>query len=371
MKGKSIHYISVILIFLLTFPISNLYSEEGNKHGEIHDENTVHDEEEGFNAGAMIIEHVKDSYEWHIFSIGETHVSIYLPVILYNTETGNLEVFCSKHFHHGHSAYKGYHIVQKGGNKGKIVYTDNSGHESFPLDFSITKTVLAFMISSVLLMIIFISIANRYKKRKKQAPKGLQSLLEPLILFIRDDVAIPAIGKDKYLKYMPYLLTIFFFIFFNNILGIIPIFPGGANVTGNITVTGTIALFTFIITTTVGNKNYWQHIFNAPGVPWWLKFPIPLMPVVELMGVFTKPFVLMIRLFANILAGHLIILGFVSLIFVFGAINMWLGYGVSIVSIIFGLFMSLLELLVAFIQAYVFTMLSSLYFGMATEEEHH
>lgn len=371
MKGKSIHYLAAILVFLLIFPLDNLYSEEGHDDKEAHRGAIEHLEEEAFNAGDMLIEHVKDSYEWHIFTIGETHVSVYLPVILYNTETGNLDIFCSKNFHHGHSSYNGYHISQKGVNKGKIVYTDNRVHESLPLDFSITKTVLAIMISSVLLMIIFISIANRYKKRKKQTPKGLQSLLEPVILFIKDDVAIPAIGKDKYLKYMPYLLTIFFFIFFNNILGIIPIFPGGANVTGNITVTGTMALFTFIITTAVGNKNYWQHIFNAPGVPWWLKFPIPLLPIVELMGVFTKPFVLMIRLFANILAGHLIILGFISLIFVFGAINMYLGYGVSIVSIIFGLFMSLLELLVAFIQAYVFTMLSALYFGMATEEEHH
>jgi F-type H+-transporting ATPase subunit a len=169
---------------------------------------------------------------------------------------------------------------------------------------------------------------------------------------------------------MPYLLTLFFFIFLNNLLGLVPIFPGGANVTGNIAVTMVLALFTFVITTFSGNKEYWMHIINTPGVPWWLKIPVPLMPVVELIGVFTKPFVLMVRLFANITAGHIIVLGFISLIFIFGELNAGLGFGVSIVSIAFAIFMFLLELLVAFIQAYVFTLLSALYFGMATEEHH-
>jgi F-type H+-transporting ATPase subunit a len=170
---------------------------------------------------------------------------------------------------------------------------------------------------------------------------------------------------------MPFLLTVFFFIFLNNLLGIVPFFPGGANVTGNIAVTGVMAVFTFLITSFSGNKAYWGHIINAPGVPWWLKFPIPLMPVVEIVGVFTKPFVLMVRLFANITAGHTIILGFISLIFIFGNINDFLGLGIGIgFSIPFAVFMSLLELLVAFIQAYVFTLLSALYFGMAIEEHH-
>ena len=153
-------------------------------------------------------------------------------------------------------------------------------------------------------------------------------------------------------------------------MGIIPIFPGGANVTGNIGITMVLALFTFIITTINGNKAYWGHIINAPGVPWWLKIPIPLMPVVELIGVFTKPFVLMVRLFANITAGHIIILGFISLIFIFGNMNMAMGYGVSVISVLFAVFMGILELLVAFIQAYVFTLLSAIYFGMAVEEHH-
>ena len=171
---------------------------------------------------------------------------------------------------------------------------------------------------------------------------------------------------------MPYLLTIFFFIFLNNILGLIPIFPGGANVTGNIAVTMVMAVFTFILTTVSGNKHYWIDIVNTPGVPWWLKLPIPLMPVVEIIGVITKPFVLMVRLFANMAAGHIITLGFISLIFIFGAMNVALGYGVSVGAVAFMIFMNLLELLVAFIQAYVFTLLSALYFGLATiEPEHH
>jgi F-type H+-transporting ATPase subunit a len=218
--------------------------------------------------------------------------------------------------------------------------------------------------------VIFTSVARAYRRRAGQSPKGLQSLLEPIILFVRDDVARAAIGH-KADKYLPYLLTLFFFIFFNNVLGLIPIFPFGANITGNLAVTGIMALITFLITTFSGNRAYWAHIFNTPGVPWWLKIPLPLMPIVEFMGVFTKPFVLMVRLFANITAGHIIILGFMSLIFIFANIQSYLGLAVAPVSIAFGIFMGFLELLVAFIQAYVFTLLSALYFGMATEEHHH
>jgi F-type H+-transporting ATPase subunit a len=218
-------------------------------------------------------------------------------------------------------------------------------------------------------MFIFISVAKTYKKNKGKAPKGLQSFMEPLIIFVRDPIAKASIQKNPE-KFMPFLLSVFFFIFLNNLLGLVPILPGGANLTGNITVTMVLALFTLIITTINGNKNYWVHIVNAPGVPWWLKLPVPLMPLVELIGVITKPFVLMVRLFANITAGHIIALGFYSLIFIFGSQNMGAGYGISVVSIAFTIFMMILELLVAFIQAYVFTLLSALYFGMATEEHH-
>jgi len=193
--------------------------------------------------------------------------------------------------------------------------------------------------------------------------------VEPVILFVRDDIARPAIGH-KYKRFMPYLLTLFFFILVNNLMGLIPFFPFGANVTGNIAVTLVLALFTFLITTFSSTKTYWLHIVNTPGVPWWLKFPLPLMPIVELMGVFIKPFVLMVRLFANITAGHIIVIGFFSLIFLFGEMNVAMGFGASVISVLFTVFMSFLELLVAFIQAYVFTLLSALYFGMAVEEGH-
>ncbi|MGC8865755.1 MAG: F0F1 ATP synthase subunit A [Bacteroidales bacterium] len=320
-----------------------------------------------FNAGQMIMEHVTDAHEWHIFSIGHTHVSIPLPVILWHE--GRLYVFNFSQFHHGESTYKGFKYMTDGPLKGKIVYiSESDGQPVVPLDFSITKNVLAIFFSVILLLVIFFSIASYYRRNPNTPPRGLAALLEPIILFIRDDIARSSIGEKLYERYTPYLLTVFFFIFFNNLMGLVPFFPGGANVTGNITVTMVLALFTFFITTISGNRDYWRHIFNAPGVPWWLKIPVPLMPVVELLGVFTKPFVLMVRLFANITAGHIIVLGFISVIFIFGNIHPALGYGVSWVSVLMSVFLSLLELLVAFLQAFVFTLLSALYFGMATEE---
>ena len=329
--------------------------------------------EKKFNAGKMILEHVLDNHEWHVLEIGNFHLTVPLPVILYYK--GGLYCFSSSRFHNETHSCNGFRLEQEGPRKGKIV---REGTEPSVLagsrvyDFSITKTVFAILISCLLLIWIFISVANAYKRNVNEAPHGLQSLLEPLILFIRDDIAKSSIGEKNYEKYMPYLLTVFFFIFFNNLLGIVPLFPGGANVTGNISVTLVMAVFTFILTTINGNKHYWIDIINTPGVPWWLKIPVPLMPVVEIIGIITKPFVLMVRLFANITAGHIIALGFVSLIFIFGAISAALGVGVSVVSVAFMLFMNLLELLVALIQAYVFTLLSALYFGLATiEPEHH
>lgn len=352
--------LSVVIVLLFTNVSSSNASEQ--KH-----------EKEKFNAGEMIIEHIADAYEWHIMTYGETHVSIPLPVIL--IDEGKLVTFCSSKFHHGHESYEGFKIAHEGKYKGKIVKIAANAQgeeiETRPIDLSITKLVLSLFISVFLIAWLFISISRSYRKRGMAAPKGMQSLLEPIIIFVRDDIAKSSIGEKKYQKYLPYLLTIFFFIFLNNLLGLVPIFPGGANLTGNIAVTLTLAVFTFIITTLSGNRAYWTHIVNAPGVPWWLKIPIPLMPIVELVGVFTKPFVLMVRLFANITAGHIIALGFISLIFIFGEMQAALGYGVSVVSVIFYVFMGLLELLVAFIQAYVFTLLSALYFGMAIEEHHH
>ncbi len=361
---------STTILILLMIGLASVFAQD-HGHGES-DANT-HAEEEGFNPGDFILDHVMDAYDWHILTIGETHISIPLPVILYSKNKG-IHVFFSSKFHHGHSVHKGFMIAQDGQNKGKIVEVDEQGHideeAPLPLDLSITKTVLAMLVSLALMLWIFISVAKRYKKNPNRAPKGLQSVMEPIILFVRDDIAIPSIGEKRYRRFMPYLLSVFFFIILNNYLGLIPIPPGGANVTGNIAVTAILAIFTFLITTFSTNKGYWKHIFNAPGVPWWLKFPVPLMPFIELLGVFTKPLVLCIRLFANILAGHFIVLSFVALIFIFGQINWFAGYGVSLVSVFFYVFMTMLELLVAFIQAYVFTLLSALYFGMAKEEAH-
>lgn len=356
--------VSIFLVFTLLFFINNhLLASEKETHG------LEESSQEKFNPGSFIMDHIMDSYEWHVATIGETHLSIPLPVILYSKHTG-FYFFLSNHFHHGHSEYKNFYIAQDGAHKGTIIEKLEGDTIEKPYDFSFTKNAAAILASFIIILWIFLSIAKAYKKRPGEAPRGLQNLVEPIILFIRDDVAKPAIGEKKHERFMPYLLTIFFFIWINNMMGLIPIFPFGANVTGNIATTLVLALFTFFITMFVGNKNYWQHIFNAPGVPWWLKIPIPLMPIIELAGVFTKPFVLMIRLFANISAGHIIALGFFSLIFVFGNINTYAGYGVSVVSIAFTVFMSVLELLVAFIQAYVFTLLSALYIGMATEEHH-
>lgn len=324
-----------------------------------------------FEPGKFVIEHVSDAYEWHIASFGETHLSVPLPIILYSKDKG-LNVFMSSRFHHGHESYSNFRIEHEGEHEGKIVELNDRGEIiDLPVDLSITKTVAGIFVSVIVMLLIFLNIAKSAKRSANRAPSGMQNLFEPIILFIRDEVAKPAIGEKRFEKFMPFLLTVFFFILINNLLGLIPVFPFGANVTGNIAVTMVLALFTFFITTFNTNKHYWKEIYN-PEVPWWLKFPIPLMPIVELTGVITKPFVLMVRLFANMLAGHLIVTVFVSLIFIFAKLmGIEAGLGVSVVSVAFSVFMVLLDVLVSFIQAYVFTLLSALYFGMAAPEHHH
>ena len=324
-----------------------------------------------FNAGEFIFEHIGNSYGWHIMTLGHNDIVCPLPVIALSS-TG-WHIFMSSEFHHSNTGIvEGLKVPIEGPNKNHLVEVTASGEEISPiLDISITKNVAALLFSAILICWIFLTVAGRYKKNALKAPKGIQSLLEPIILFVRDDIARPCVGEDRYAKFMPYLLTVFFFIFINNLLGLVPFLPGGANVTGNISVALTLAAITFIIITFSTNKAYWVHIVNAPGVPWWLKIPLPLMPIVEIMGVITKPVVLMIRLAANITAGHIIALGFVSLIFIFGQMTPVAGYGTSVLSVSFMIFMMLLELLVAFIQAYVFTMLSALYFGMAKVEHQH
>lgn len=324
---------------------------------------------EDFDPADLIIGHVVDDHQWHILTTpGGHHLTVHLPVIIYSQETG-WHFFSSKKFAHGHT-YKGFELVEEGNNAGTIVQHLPDGSTITPLDLSMTKNVIAVFFASALVILIFVSIARRYKKHPKTAPTGLQNALEPVIIFIRDEVAKDSIGEAKYERFTPFLLSVFFFILFANLLGLIPVFPAGANITGNLGVTGVLAFFTFLITTVHGNKHYWKDIFNTPGVPWWLKLPIPLMPFIEFTQIFVKPLVLAIRLFANILAGHIVALGFLSLIFIFGSIHIAAGYGISVISIALTIFLTFLEILVAFIQAYVFTMLSALYFGMAVSEEH-
>jgi len=334
---------------------------------------------EGFRADEYFMEHISDSYGWHITEVMGKDITIPLPIILF--DQGKLVCFISSKFHQGKAAYRGYALGFTKDSKGKIVKLQGNDAcftgtlepnkeyiwSSVFFDISISKNVCSLFISIILLCWIFLSVAKTYKRNPNKPPKGMQGLTEIVILFVRDEIAIPLIGKDVYHKYLPYLLTLFFFILLNNLMGLVPIFPGGANVTGNIAITLILALITFFIVSFSANKNYWIHIVNSPGVPWWLKFPLPLMPFIELIGVITKPFTLMIRLFANMLAGHIIILGFLALIFIFGAISPIAGYLVSPVSIFFYVFMGAIEILVIFIQAFIFTLLTALYIGMAGE----
>ena len=307
-------------------------------------------------AKEAIMEHIGDSHSWPV--IGKT--TLPLPIILY-TDKG-IEVFSSKKIETEGSVYAGEKYSYKlEGSKIKVVNSSGSVDETASKkvwDFSITRNVISMFISVSILLIVFLSISSAYKKREGKAPKGLQSFIEPLIVFVRDDIAIPNMGI-KYARFMPLLLTVFFFILINNLLGMIPIFPGGFNLTGNIAVTAVLSIIILFVVNLNGNKHYWKHIF-VPN-PWWLFI---IMIPVEIVSIFSKPIALMIRLFANITAGHIVILSLISLIFIFG--TLW----VSPVSIVFVVFMDCIELLVAFLQAYIFTLLSSLFIGMAIEEHH-
>lgn len=313
-------------------------------------------EEEAFNAAAVIMHHIADAHDWHLYDLtnedGSLHpVSIPLPIILITD--GHVDVFLSSAFDHGHAD-----VV-----KGDRVYKLDHGHiveasGLSVLDFSITKNVASMLLSIVILLLIFTAAGRSSAKNMGGAPTGIARFMEPLVVYVRDEIAIPNIGEKKYKKYMPYLLTVFFFIWINNLLGLV---PTGANFTGNIAATLTLAAITMIITNVSGTKTYWRHIFT-PHVPKWL---YPIMIPVELIGVISKPFALTIRLFANITAGHIIILSLISLIFIFKSVL------IAPVSVGFVLFMSVLELLVAALQAYVFTLLSALFIGLALEEPHH
>ncbi len=332
------------LILVLAFSVFSYnfsFAQEEKHEGET---------KEKFNISEMIFHHIKDAHEWE-FAHG---FSIPLPVILYTKQHG-VEVFSSKHFYENGNVYNGYINLHE--HIHRLNPQGGLDEEVKVWDFSITKNVASMMLSAVLLVLVFSAVSKGYTTNKGKAPKGIQSFFEPIIVFIRDEVVKPSIGKN-YEKYLPYMLTLFFFILFNNLLGLL---PGGANVTGNIAVTLVLAVITFLITNFGANKNYWSHIVRPPGVPLAL---LPIMLPVEIVGVFMKPMSLMIRLFANITAGHVIILSLVGLIFLFKSVTV--GLGVTV----FATFMNVIELLVAFLQAFIFTLLSSMYIGSSIEDTH-
>lgn len=329
----------VLIVFLIAVPVKGFSAQNDQAEGE-----------EKFNASEVILHHVMDDHIWHLWDHGGT---IYLPIIVYSAEKG-LDIFSSHHFYnenHNIVEYNGYALEHN------HIYLADS-HKSV-LDLSITKNVAMLLINAALLLLVFLAVAKGYEKNKGKAPTGIQSFFEPVIVFIRDEIVKPNIGHH-YEKFLPYLLTLFFFILFGNLLGLL---PGAGNLTGNIAVTLTLAVLTFIITNVSGNKAYWGHIFWTPGVPLILR---PIILLVEVVGIFTKPISLTVRLFVAITAGHIVLLSLICLTFIFGSILVGIGSSIIV------LFISLIELLVAGIQAYVFTLFTSLYIGMAiADHDHH
>ncbi len=326
---------------------------------------TTETKEEGkLDIKGEIFGHISDSYDWHLFNIGEGHeaiqVSVPLPVILFNTTHG-FTVFLSNNFHHGHEPYNGYELYVENG-KQKIRAQDET---SF-YDISITKNVLCMFISIFILWFVMTGVAKKYKKNGIHvAPTGMQNAIEPIIGFIQETVAKPFLGK-QYARFMPLLLTLFFFIWTNNLLGLLPF---GFNLTGNIAVTLLLALVFFVVMLFNSNKYFWGHIFNPPGVPGWVK--VILVPIEILSNLVIKPAALAIRLFANIFAGHTIIISIVLLIFIFSGLSKIAGIIFVPISVGFTVFMFFLELLVAAIQAFIFTNLTAVFIGQAIEEHHH
>ena len=319
----------------------------------------------GVNIPEIVMEHLADAYEWHIATYNGKHISILLRIIVRSGQTGEW-VICDAHTLPAPFYFDTAH-------HGKIYEKMPDGTTERPIDLSLTKIAVQIWIVVVLMIVIFMSCACWYKKRdeKSMAPKGFVGTMEMLVMSIHDDVIRPSIGEKHYRKYAPYLLTVFFLIFFINLVGLFPVFPGGSNVTGNINVTLFLAVCTMLAVNLFGNREYWKEIF-WPEVPIFLKaYPVPLMPVIELFGIFTKPFALMIRLFANMMAGHAVILSFTCVIFLGWTMgDSSFGYGLNVFGVIMMLFMYALETLVAFVQAYVFTMLSAVFIGQAHKEHH-
>ena len=367
-KTVKLLLVAIFSLFLMVFsaPLPAQESTDSLAKKEAHSAGSEEKKEE-FDAAAVIFGHILDNHEFHFTeyhgSDGKVHhVSLPLPIILYSKERG-ITSFLSSKFKHGEAAYNGYKIEKE---KIVAVKEDGSLEKTIKVyDLSLTRNVVQMMFALALLSWLMISIANSYKRGEgvKTAPKGKQNLLEPVIIFVREEVAKPNL-RHKSEKYLPYLLTTFFFILINNIFGLI---PGTANVTGNIAFTVVLGLISFVVILSSTNKHFWGHIFNPPGVPGFVK---PILVLVEFLGVFIKPFALIIRLFANMVAGHIIIICLISLIFIFGQMSSVAGWGTSPVAIGFTVFIYMIEILVAFLQAFIFTNLTAVFIGAAFEGEH-
>lgn len=355
-KLKHMRYLLLSLVFLLGLQVPA--SANGSASVDVKE---------------IVLGHMADAYEWHIFSIGDRHVSIPLPVIVRSEATGQWRCFMSTKIEEaaeeGHD-YEGFFFNEE--KNGKIYERLSDGSVVRPWDLSLTKSVCQIWIVVLVMLGIFLSCARWYRHHdpRKDTPKGFVGMMEMLVMTINDDLIKDSIGEKHYRPYAPYLLTAFFFILITNLLGLLPVFPGGANVTGNINVTFFLAFCTMLAINLFGNKEYWKEIF-WPDVPAFLKaYPVAIMPVIEMFGILTKPFALMVRLFANMMAGHAIILSFTAIIFIGWSLNAVLGTGLTLLSFVMMLFMNCLEFLVAFIQAYVFTMLSAVFIGLAHPEHH-
>ena len=348
----------ILVIALLVSPVVTGRAGDGVEH----------EQSSEIDVGEILFGHIGDSYGWHITDWKGKHVTIPLPCIVHSS-TG-WHFFMSSKIEHGHE-HEGLFIAEEGRYEDKIVERGADGELVRPFDISITKNVASLMFAAVLLISLVLATTRWYRRHdaSEEAPQGFAGLMEMMIMMVNDDIIRPSVGEKHYRKYSPYLLTAFFFIFVCNLMGLIPFFPGGANVTGNIAVTMMMALFTFIAINVFADKHYWKEIL-WPDVPMFLKFPIPIMQTIELFGVISKPFSLMVRLFANIMAGHMMVLGLVSVIFVTVKLGPVINGSMTVIAMLFGLVINCLELLVAFIQAYVFTMLSAVFIGMAHQEEH-
>lgn len=359
MKHLTIKRLYVLMLFLcagLTCTVQASHSAE--------------DSDEKVDVKEIVLGHMSDGYDWHLTTWNGHYVSIPLPVIVKGAD-GSWHVFSSARFHEStDGVYEGFFLNAE--QNGKIYERMSNGEDARPLDLSITKNVVQIWIVVLLMCFIFIGSARWYRGRKPSdaAPGGFVGLVEMFVMSIQEDLVRPSVGEKHYKRYAPYLLTAFFFIFITNLLGLLPLFPGGANITGNINITFFLAMCTLLLVNIFGNKEYWKEILWPP-VPTWLKFPVPMMPVIELFGIFTKPFALMVRLFANMMGGHAIILSLACVIFITSQLSAMIGTPLTIVSFVMMIFMNCLELLVAFIQAYVFTMLSAVFIGLAHPEHEH